>query len=251
MRVDFSKYQGLGNDFLLVFEQEVNAAIAQRMCDRHFGIGADGVIEIGRSSAADFSFKLFNADGSIAEISGNGLRCVGKFVNDKKLHSGESVKIEAAGEVRLLDLISTDGVVVAVKAEMGVARHEGEINLQGLVWRRVNTGNPHAVTFVDDIERAPTETVGPLVEIDRAFPARTNVEFVEIRGNELFVRFWERGVGVTLASGSGSCAAVVASGLPAATVHTLGGDLFIENAASGALVMTGPAAFVFDGVIEL
>lgn len=251
MRVDFSKYQGLGNDFLLVFEQEVNAAIAQRMCDRHFGIGADGVIEIGRSSAADFSFKLFNADGSIAEISGNGLRCVGKFVNDKKLHSGESVKIEAAGEVRLLDLISTDGVVVAVKAEMGVARHEGEINLQGLVWRRVNTGNPHAVTFVDDIDSAPTETVGPLVEIDRAFPARTNVEFVEIRGNELFVRFWERGVGVTLASGSGSCAAVVASGLPAATVHTLGGDLFIENAASGALVMTGPAAFVFDGVIEL
>jgi len=248
--VQFSKYHGLGNDFLLVLGQEVTPSLAVHMCDRHFGPGADGLIEIGPSESADFSFKLLNADGSPAEVSGNGLRCVGKFLFDKGHHRETILRMEVAGQVRNLELVVTGDAVTSVRADMGIPTELGEIHLQGLVWRRIETGNPHAVTMVDDINAAPVKTVGPLVEKDPVFPNRTNVEFVQITGDELQVRFWERGVGPTLASGSGSCAAVVASGLKMATVHTLGGDLFVEQESSGRLFMTGPAVHVYDGQLS-
>jgi diaminopimelate epimerase len=261
--LQFSKYQGCGNDFLLVHGGDMTAGLARALCDRHFGVGADGVIVIGPPrdrDAADFSFLLYNADGGIAELSGNGLRCVGAFLYDRGLHQSTTIRLEAAGQVRTLDLVlagGTDGGpsagagggrVTGVRVDMGVASEEGEVELHGLRWKLVTTGNPHAVTFVDRIEEAPVEAIGPLVENDPMFPNRTNVEFVSVAGPEtLDVRFWERGVGVTLASGTGSCASVVASGLPRATVRTLGGDLRIERRDDAGLTMTGPAEHVFDG----
>lgn len=247
MSLEFSKYHGLGNDFLLVFEQEVTPELAIAMCDRNFGVGADGVIKITRSERADFSFLLFNADGSIAEVSGNGLRCVGKFLYERGLHPDTTIKVEAGGEVKVLELSVEDGVVTGIRADMGAPVEQGEITLHGAVWKRISTGNPHAVTFVDDIDAAPVTTLGPLIERDAAFPDRTNVEFIKVEGDVVHARFWERGVGVTLASGTGSCASLVASGLRRATVRTLGGDLLIEWDPSGRLFMTGPAEHVFDG----
>ncbi|MGH9196683.1 MAG: diaminopimelate epimerase, partial [Acidimicrobiia bacterium] len=242
-----SKYEGLSNDFLLVFEQELDAETAQRMCHRYRGVGADGVILIRRSQVADFSFLLYNSDGSVAEVSGNGLRCVGKFLYERGHHKQTTLTIEAGGDVKTLELDVEGGKVRSVRADMGIPVEEGEVELHGRKWKLVSTGNPHAVTFVDDISHAPVDEIGPKVEADPHFPNRTNVEFVQVDGDVLHVRFWERGVGVTNASGTGSSAATVASGLKRATVRTLGGDLLIERDESGRLFMSGPANHVFDG----
>lgn len=247
MSIEFSKYHGLGNDFLIVFEQEMTAELGIHMCDRNYGVGADGVIEVRRSERADFSFVLYQPDGSIAEVSGNGLRCVGKFLYERDLHYDTTIKIEAAGEIKLLDLAVEDGKVTMVRADMGIPTEHGEIELHGLIWKSISTGNPHAVTSVEDIESAPVTELGPLVCNDPHFPDRTNVEFIKIEGDVIYARFWERGVGVTLASGTGSCACLVASGLRHATVRTLGGDLLIERDDEGRLLMSGPAVHVFDG----
>jgi diaminopimelate epimerase len=253
MSLPFAKYQGCGNDFLLVYDRAVDAGLARRLCERHFGVGADGVIVItphADPAVADFSFLLYNADGGIAEVSGNGLRCVGAFLHERGLHASTTIRVEAADEVKVLDLVVSDGRVTGVRVDMGTAQEDGEVELHGRRWKRVTTGNPHAVTFVDDIERAPVEELGPLVENDPLFPNRTNVEFVAVTGaDRLDVRFWERGVGVTLASGTGSCASVVAAGLPRATVRTLGGDILVERDAAGRITMTGPAEHVFDGTL--
>lgn len=247
MGLEFSKYQGSGNDFLIVYEQQVTPDIARRACDRHFGVGADGVIVVSRSEATGFSFLLLNADGGAAEVSGNGLRCVGKFLHDRRLTRETSIRVEAAGEVKVLDLILGDGVVEGVRVDMGVPTDEGEIILHGRTWRKINTGNPHAVTFVDDVEAAPVTTLGPLVERDPAFPNRTNVHFIKVDGEVIHARFWERGVGVTLACGTGSCAALVAAGLRRATVRGPGGDVQVERDEGGRVYLTGPAVHVFDG----
>lgn len=247
MSLEFSKYHGLSNDFLLVYEQEVDGELARSMCERHTGVGADGVIVIRRSTSADFTFTLFNADGGVAEVSGNGLRCVGKFLYEKGLHASPIVNVEAAGEVKVLELDIKDGTVQNVRADMGLPKDEGEVELQGLSWKLVNTGNPHAVTVVDDIDTAPVTELGPLIENDPMFPDRTNVEFIHVEGDVVHARFWERGVGVTMASGTGSCASLVASGLKKGTVRTLGGDLSIELDPAGRLFMSGPAVHVFDG----
>lgn len=247
MKLEFSKYHGLANDFLLVYEQKVSADMARHMCDRYTGVGADGVILISKSDVADFSFLLYNSDGSTAEVSGNGLRCVGKFLYEKGIHASPSLRIEAGGEIKTLEMDVQNGSVTSVRVDMGVPLMEGAIELHGRTWRRVSMGNPHAVTFVEDIDSAPVMELGPLLEKDPAFPNRTNVEFVKVDGSTLHVRFWERGVGVTNASGTGSCAAVAASGLKSATVRTLGGDLEFEQTDDGRLLMTGPAVHVFDG----
>ncbi|MEO7804502.1 MAG: diaminopimelate epimerase [Actinomycetota bacterium] len=245
--IEFSKYHGLGNDFLIVFEQKIDPQLGIHMCDRNYGVGADGVIEVRRSDRADFSFVLYQPDGSIAEVSGNGLRCVGKFLYERGLHTDSTIKIEASGEIKILDLVIEDGKVVMVRADMGIPIEHGEIELHGLTWKTISTGNPHAVTSVDVIESAPVTELGPLVENDSHFPNRTNVEFIKVEGDVIHARFWERGVGVTLASGTGSCACLVASGLSRATVRTLGGDLLIERDGDGRLFMSGPAVHVFDG----
>jgi diaminopimelate epimerase len=250
LAIEFSKYQGLGNDFVLLYEQEIAPHEAVTICDRHFGVGADGVIQIGRSDRADFSFLLYNADGGIAEVSGNGLRCVGKFLYDRGHHQDGTLKIEAGGQIKVLELNVEDGEVSSVRADMGMPEHQGDIELYGRVWKRILTGNPHAVTFVEDIATAPVEELGPLVESNPSFPNRTNVEFVQAQDEILHARFWERGVGVTMSSGTGSCACLAASGLRRATVRTLGGDLVVEISPGGSLFMTGPAVHVFDGVLN-
>lgn len=247
MSLEFSKYHGLGNDFLIVYEQEMDAKTAAGILDRNFGVGADGLIHVRPSDVADFSFVLYQPDGSIAEVSGNGLRCVGKFLYEKAIVDQTTIKIEAAGQVKVLDLTVQDGLVTGVRANMGIGVEQGEVELHGRTWKKVDTGNPHAVTLVDDIDAAPVVELGPLVENDAHFPNRTNVEFIKVIDGVVHARFWERGVGVTLASGTGSCASLVASGLPSATVRTPGGDLFIEKDVSGRLFMTGPAVHVFDG----
>jgi diaminopimelate epimerase len=245
--IEFSKYQGLGNDFILVFEQSLNPELARRLCLRNEGVGGDGVIQIGRSEVADFSFLLYNSDGGVAEVSGNGLRCVGKFLYENGHHRSQRLTVEAGGQVKVLDLTVEDGEVTSVRADMGVPEVLDDVELHGLRWRRTITGNPHATTFVEDIERAPVNELGPLVENDPVFPHRTNVEFAKVEGDVIFARFWERGVGPTRSSGTGACACVAASGLNRATVRTLGGDLLIEAEQDGRLFMTGPAVHVFDG----
>jgi diaminopimelate epimerase len=247
LTIEFSKYHGLGNDFILVYAQQMDAPTAVAMCDRNLGVGGDGVIVIGPSELADFSFLLYNADGGIAEVSGNGLRCVGKFLYDNGHHKDTTVTVEAAGQIKVLDLTVEDGVVTSVRADMGIPVEEPDITLHGRTWKRTTTGNPHATTFVDDIDAAPVTELGPLVENDPAFPNRTNVEFAKVEGDVIHARFWERGVGVTQSSGTGSSACLVASGLRRATVRTPGGDLFIEREPGGRLFMTGPAVHVFDG----
>lgn len=247
MSIEFSKYHGQGNDFILVYDQPVDAAWAVDMCDRNTGIGGDGVIQITRSDAADFRFLLYNADGGIAEVSGNGLRCVGKFLYDKGIHRAERVTLEAGGQVKVLDLTVEHGRVVSVRADMGVPEVLEDITLHGRTWKRTITGNPHATTFVDDIESAPVTELGPVIENDPAFPNRTNVEFAKVEDGVIHARFWERGVGVTQSSGTGSSACLVASGLRSATVRTPGGDLFLELEPEGRLFLTGPAVHVFDG----
>jgi diaminopimelate epimerase len=223
--IEFSKYHGLGNDFILIFDQPMDAELARTLCHRNEGVGGDGVIRIGRSEIADFSFLLYNADGGIAEVSGNGLRCVGKFLYDRGHHRSTRLTVEAGGEVKVLDLTVEHGVVTLVRADMGVPEILEDIELHGRTWRRTVTGNPHATTFVEDIEAAPVGVLGPLVENDPAFPNRTNVEFAKVDGDVIFARFWERGVGSTRSSGTGSCACLVASGLKRATVRTLGGEI--------------------------
>ncbi len=245
--IEFSKYHGLGNDFILVFEQRLDGELARLLCHRTEGVGGDGVIQIGSSEVADFGFLLYNADGGIAEVSGNGLRCVGKFLYDKGHHRSPRLTVEAGGQVKVLDLAVEKGVVTSVRADMGVPEILEDIELHGRTWRRTITGNPHATTFVDDIDAAPVKELGPVVENDPAFPNRTNVEFAHVDGDLIFARFWERGVGSTRSSGTGSCACLVASGLKSATVRTLGGDLLIETGEDGRLFMTGPAVHVFDG----
>lgn len=251
LALEFSKYHGLGNDFILVYRQVVTPELAVAMCHRNRGIGADGVILVDHSEQADFSFLLYNADGGVAEVSGNGLRCVGKFLYDRGHHDGTTVTVEAAGQVKVLDLTVSSGVVGSVRADMGIPEVLDDIELYGRVWKRTVTGNPHATTFVDDIASAPVTELGPMIEHDPAFPHRTNVEFAQIEGEVIHARFWERGVGVTQSSGTGSSACLVASGLSRATVRTPGGDLLIEQEPDGRLFMTGPAVHVFDGQFRL
>lgn len=250
MSIEFSKYHGLGNDFIVVFEQEMSAEVARHMCHRNLGVGGDGVIQIARSEQADFNFVLYNADGGMAEVSGNGLRCAGKFLYERGHHNSQILTMQAAGQVKVLELEVEGGVVTSVRADMGIPQVQDDIELHGRTWKRTVTGNPHATTFVDDIGAAPVLELGPLVENDAAFPNRTNVEFAQVQGDAILARFWERGVGFTQSSGTGSCACLVASGLDRATVRTLGGDLLIEKDADGRLFMTGPAIHVFDGVLE-
>ena len=250
--IEFSKYHGLGNDFIVIFVEDVTPELARFMCDRHFGIGADGVIRLIPASNPDydFHFRLFNADGGPAEVSGNGLRCVGKFLHEAGLWSQARIRVETGGQVKVLEITVEGGNVASVRVDMGQAEVQGTVELFDRAWTRVLTGNPHAVSMVDDIESAPVNELGPLMEVHESFPNRTNVEFVQVEGPELIsVRFWERGVGPTLASGSGSVASVVAAGLDRATVRTLGGDLLVERGPDGHIYQTGPAVHIFDAAL--
>lgn len=276
----FTKMHGLGNDFVVVnnleekLPEEKLPELAQRWCDRRFGIGADGIVLVDVSKAAAFRMRIFNPDGSEAEMCGNGIRCLAKYVYDRRLHDDTTLTVETLAGVKTLRLSVKSKQVEAVRVDMGEPVFERQaIPMRGegspvkgerlqAAGRRfevtcLSMGNPHCVTFVDDVDNFPVATVGPQIENHKAFPKRTNVEFVQpVSPSEIKMRVWERGAGETLACGSGASAAVVASVLNErtsrrVTVHLLGGDLLIEWGGDNHVYMTGPAVEVFEGEIEL
>lgn len=283
----FTKMQGCGNDYVYVngftekMAQEEKPALVRRLSDRHFGIGGDGVIFINPSAEADFEMEMFNADGTRAEMCGNGIRCVAKFVYDKGLTDSRHITVVSAGKIKYLDLTVEEapgladdrGVVKKVRVNMGSPVLEparipveagGEqvvdapilVNGKEYHMTCVSMGNPHAVIFTEGVSELALEKIGPDFENHVRFPKRTNTEFVEvIDRRNVFMRVWERGTGETLACGTGACAVAVACVLNGLTenkltVRLLGGELEIEWDRENDLVyMTGPAETVFEGEV--
>lgn len=272
----FTKMHGLGNDYVYVnlFDQPAPkdlAATARAISDRHFGIGADGLILIAPSEQADARMRMFNLDGSEGEMCGNGVRCVAKYIHDHGIAPKPRVTIETGRGVLTLDLTVEAGKVQQVRVDMGTPILEAdripttlpgnpvvdaplEIDGQTLRVTAVSMGNPHAVVYVEDVATFPVERIGPMLETNPAFPRRVNVHFVTVNGpGEVTMRTWERGSGITLACGTGACAVCVAGVLTGRTGRTLlahlpGGDLTLEWPADDASVfMTGPATEVFSG----
>jgi diaminopimelate epimerase len=273
----FTKMHGCGNDYVYVnlFEETVldAPALAIKVSDRHFGIGSDGLITIGPSDKADFRMRIYNADGSEAEMCGNGIRCVAKYVYDHKLTDKTEISVESGAGIKYLTLYVENNKVNQVRVDMGEPILKPEqipvisdsemvidepITVGDKEWNMtcVSMGNPHAVVFVDDVASFPLETYGPLFENHERFPKRTNTEFVSVLSRtEASMRVWERGSAETWACGTGTCAAVMACILNGLTenkvlVHLRGGDLTIEyEEASNHVFMTGPATEVFHGEI--
>jgi len=273
--VQFSKWQGLGNDFVIVngFKDKVTdyRTAAIEVCDRHFGIGADGLVFVLPSETADFKMRIFNSDGSEAEMCGNVTRCVARYVYENGLTDKTKITLETlAGPIRP-ELIFDEGRVTDVRVDMGLPRLKradipmtGNGDLEAInepvivdghtyYGTAVSMGNPHFVIFVDDINAVDLPLVGPKLETFPAFPRKTNVEFVQvITDKELKMRVWERGAGITLACGTGACATLTAAVLNGktgrkATVHLDGGDLSIEWSTDDHIYMSGPATEVFRG----
>lgn len=275
----FTKMHGCGNDYVYVncFEEKVEnpSEAAIKVSKRHFGVGSDGLILICPSEVADFQMQIYNADGSVAEMCGNGIRCVAKYVYDHGMTDKTHITVETGAGIKTLDLTVEDGKVSMVRVDMGepileaekipvVSEKEKVINepilVQGTEWKMtcVSMGNPHAVVFVADTKHLAIKDVGPCFENHKAFPNRTNTEFVQfISSKEINMRVWERGAGETWACGTGTCASVMACILNGYTddtvlVHLLGGDLLIEyDRETNHIFMTGPATTVFDGEIEV
>ena len=271
----FTKLHGCGNGYIYVnlFEEQLEnpAEMAIKVSDHHFGIGSDGLITIGPSDIADFAMRIYNADGSEAEMCGNGIRCVGKYVYDHGMTDKTDITVESGAGIKYLSLNVVDGKVDTVCVDMGepifapeqipvVAERTPVIDEPILVgdreWKMtcVSMGNPHAVVFVDDVKTFDVEKYGPLFEHHERFPKRTNTEFVHvISSTEADMRVWERGSAETWACGTGTCATVVACILKGLTarevlVHLVGGDLVIRwDEASNHVFMTGPATEVFSG----
>ena len=275
----FTKMQGCGNDYIYIsgfsekISQEEKPSLVRKLSDRHFGIGGDGVIFINPSEKADFEMEMYNADGSRAEMCGNGIRCVGKYVYDKKMTEKTSISIESCGKMKYLELYAENGKVSTVKVNMGapilkasdipvisdseeVIAERIEVNDSVYEMTCVSMGNPHAVIFMDNVADLKIEEIGPLFENHVRFPKRINTEFVRIIDkNTVEMRVWERGTGETLACGTGGCAAVVScllNGLTQeeVTVKLLGGVIKVKWDKKANLVyMTGPAVTVFEGEI--
>ena len=271
----FTKMQGLGNDYVYVncFEEKVArpSETAVRVSDRHFGIGADGLILIKPSEKADFEMEMYNADGSRGEMCGNGIRCVAKYVYDYGLTDQTHISIETLGGIKYLDLIVEEGRVRLVKVDMGSPVLEAEqipiiglgnrvldepIRVDDMEYRitAVSMGNPHGVVFLKDVKNLEIEKIGPLFEHHECFPNRVNTEFAHVLDRQTAeMRVWERGSGETLACGTGACAVAVACVLNGyteeeVTVKLLGGELQIRwDREKDRVYMTGPAEVVFDG----
>lgn len=274
----FTKMHGLGNDYIYMdaINQKIEnrSEFAKRLSDRHFGIGSDGLILICESDVADFRMQMFNSDGSEAEMCGNGIRCVGKFVYDKGLTNKQEITVETLAGIKYLKFTIVDEKVEKVRVDMGEpilipkeipvdSNQEIVKDLYIYVEDRdfrftcVSMGNPHAVTFIkDELSNFDVNKYGSKVEINKLFPRKTNVEFINIIDrNNIKMRVWERGAGETLACGTGACASVVASVINNYTernviVELLGGKLEIEwNKNDNHVYMTGPATIVFEGEI--
>jgi len=260
----FTKMQGLGNDYLYVYGEPENAAAwSVKLSERHFGAGSDGMIWISPSSVADFKMRIFNADGSEANMCGNGIRCVGKYVHDKGYTDKTELRIETRSGVKTLRLHLTEGKVSSVTVDMGTVTIATEQTLtaggETVACTPVDVGNPHAVIFVDDAETAPLTALGPAIERHAAFPGGVNVEFVQLlERNALRMRVWERGSGVTLACGTGACASAAAAVRRGVCdpdteirVHLDGGTLHITVGTDGRVQMEGPCEFVYEGDTEI
>lgn len=275
----FSKMHGAGNDYIYVncFEESIEDIneTAAKVSDRHFGIGSDGLVLICPSKVADFRMDMYNSDGTQAEMCGNATRCVGKYVYDRGLTDKTQVTLETLAGIKILDLNVKEGKVESVCVNMGSpelksknipinSKLERFVDEPVLVDGReykvtgVSMGNPHAVTFIDDTDSLEIEKIGPKFENHPMFPKRINTEFAQIVDrNTIKMRVWERGAGETLACGTGACATLVAAVLNGLTdneadLRLLGGTLHIRwDREENKVYMTGPAQFVFDGVISL
>ncbi|MGN0526584.1 MAG: diaminopimelate epimerase [Acutalibacteraceae bacterium] len=257
----FTKMHGLGNDYLYVYGEvpENIGELSQYLSERHFGAGSDGMIYISESKVADFKMRIFNADGSEAKMCGNGIRCVGKYVYDKGYTDKSKLTVETLSGIKTLELNVSLGKVKSVTVDMGKAVVSEKMTLdvdgESVVLTPVSVGNPHAVIFVDDIEKAGLTTLGPKIEHHEAFPDGVNVEFVQVLSeDELRMRVWERGSGVTMACGTGACASVMASIAAGycrynetVSVKLDGGTLKIKIDGDNEVEMTGPAKFVYEG----
>jgi diaminopimelate epimerase len=275
--VEFAKYQGIGNDFVMIADPEdriaLNQALARRLCDRRFGIGGDGVIRVvpGREGGELF-MDYYNADGSIGEMCGNGIRCLALFAREQGMTSSSEIKVETRAGLKLVqvedDLVRVDmgppefvASRIPVKTEgdpLHVTIDLGDVSFEAAT---LGMGNPHAVIFSEDPDKVPVDTIGPRIETHPMFPELTNVEFARVQSpDEVRMTVWERGSGRTLACGTGACAVAVASRVLAGmnetvTVHMPGGDLEVEWSGSVAdpasVYMTGPAEKSFEGTVDL
>ncbi|MCL2606149.1 MAG: diaminopimelate epimerase [Coriobacteriia bacterium] len=278
MNYAFTKLHGLGNDFILFDNTDSDTSvqialtpeIAIALCNRHTGIGADGVFTLHVAEdlkLADLVWDFYNSDGSVAEMCGNAIRCVARYAFEKGLwplvgdNYGE-LRIETLAGVKVVGLDLDDGgQFLGVRVDMGIAEIDSDVQLQGRTYSRISVGNPHAVTFVDDLSgefgTAPVSTEGPAIEVDSIFPHKTNVEYAVIESRDYIrMRVWERGAGETLACGTGACATAVAAqqkGLcdNRVVLELLGGHLTIEITPENRVFMTGPAQTVFTGTIAL
>jgi diaminopimelate epimerase len=273
----FTKMEGLGNDYIYFncLEESIEdpARAAKILCDRHFKIGGDGIVLILPSEKADFRMRMFNADGSEAEMCGNAIRCVAKYVYDRRLTKKDVLCMETLAGVLNLYLAIENGVVSKVRVDMGAPVLKGTqipvaidkekvigepltVSGQTFSMTCVSMGNPHSIIFVDEITDEHVLTLGPKIETHELFPRKVNVEFVKVLNrNEVQMRVWERGTGETIACGTGASAVAVAAALNGlterdVTVHLRGGDLEIQWAEDGHVFMTGPANFAFEGDVE-
>lgn len=277
--IKFTKMHGLGNDYVYIDctdEQKIKniSSLAQFISNRHFGVGSDGLILICKSDIADFKMRMFNYDGTEAEMCGNGIRCVGKFVYDKGLTKKDNITVETLAGIKKLKFNIKKGNVETVEVDMGEPILEPDkvpvISEEAIVknlkikarenefkFTCVSMGNPHAITIVDNTKDFNIEKYGPVLERDEHFPRRANIEFIElVDKNNIKMRVWERGAGETLACGTGACASVVACALNGyieneANVELLGGTLKIRwDKENNHIYMTGPATTVFEGEID-
>ena len=274
----FTKMQGCGNDYVYVncFEETIEnpSELAKIISDRHFGVGSDGLILIMPSDIADCRMRMFNWDGSESEMCGNGVRCVGKYAHDRGIVDKDTITVETLAGIKILKLTLNDKKeTTSLEVDMGepilkadqIPVISEEYPVKNLVLKAydkefaftcVSMGNPHAVTFINDVDSFDVDKYGSILETDEHFPKRANIEFVEvIDKNHLKMRVWERGTGETLACGTGTCATVVAAALNGKSVRNdvdvklLGGNLQITwSEKDNHVYMTGPAEFSFDGI---
>jgi diaminopimelate epimerase len=278
MAITFTKLHGLGNDYLFIdaakYKIDDPAELSRLMSHRHLGVGSDGIILVLPGENAEFKMRIFNADGSEAETCGNGIRCFAKYVFERKMIEKKEFTIETLAGPNRVKLTVNDGKVEAVRSNMGKPKFDrAEIPMLGAPGRVLeeplelgdgtsvkitcaNIGNPHAVVFVDDATAIPLAEIGPKVENHPKFPQRTNVEFVTVRDRQnIVMRIWERGSGITMASGSGSCGSALASMITdrvehKVNVHLVYGVLRIEWAEDGFVYQEGPATETFTGTWE-
>jgi len=283
MKIKFTKMHGLGNDFILIdcLDKELGnhsylSNLSKKLCDRHFGIGADGLILILPSEKTDLQMKIYNSDGTEAQMCGNGIRCFAKYAYENKIISKIKFTIETLAGIITPELIFKGKEISGIKVDMGIPKLERkEIPMEGenaptvinetlkidsktiFQITCVSMGNPHCITFVNDVQSIPVEKIGPKIENHPLFPEKTNAEFIQVLNKqEINFRVWERGAGETLACGTGACAALVATILNKKTdretiIHLPGGDLDIQWADNGHVYMTGPAELAFKGKMEI